>query len=134
MTDMGKLMAELVMNHDFGAFMIQRFDDSDIRRVHVMSSMVCDKQKVSSEGVAYVDPFVDCLSDEEIPAAIEMAWKKLQLLWHYGTTGRRNAWGLFFSDPVPEHLVGVTTDSLNIFADRLGEKSEQAASTTTRSE
>lgn len=120
----GKLMAELLASHDFGTIMIQRFDDSDVRRVHVMSSNVCNKKKANEHGVPYVDPFVDVLTDEEIPAAIELGWKKLQLLWHYGATCRMNAWGLVFTDPVPEHLSGVTTDSLNIFADRLGQRPE----------
>lgn len=110
-------ITSLFNNRDFGTIHIQRFEDSDVRRVHVMSSTVCKWEKADERGVRLIDPFVDVMTDAEIPGAIETAWKKLRLRWHYGT-GRFNAWGVFICEPPPADLAGVTAESLDLIAER----------------
>lgn len=105
----------LFKNRDFGSIHVQRFFDSEVRRVHVLDSTVCEKPKKNESGVYVVDPFVDVMTDAEIPAAIDMAWKKLQLLWYYGKFDH-NDWGVFSPPPPPPHLEGVTAASLNLLA------------------
>jgi hypothetical protein len=96
---------DVIKNHDFGTVHIQRFGDSSAIRVHVMSSTSCEVTKLDEHGVAMIDPFELVHNDGEIPAAIDRCWIRLQQYLHYGRTGHRNAFGLFFHDPLPENLV-----------------------------
>jgi hypothetical protein len=92
---------EMIKNHDFGTVHLQRFDDVDFIRVYVMKSTACKVPLLTEDGVAVLDPSMDVLTDDEIPNAIGELWLELQRRLHYGRTGRRNEYGLFFHDPLP---------------------------------
>ena len=98
------LTMEMIRNHDFGTIHIQRFFDADFIRVHVMKSTACDIPLLDEHGTAVLDPSMDVLTDEEVPNTIGELWLELQRRLHYGRTGRRNEYGLFFHDPLPFHL------------------------------
>ena len=99
------LTMQMIKNHDFGTIHIQRFKDSNMIRVHVMKSVACPVELLNEEGTSVTDPFMDVSSDDDIPQAIVELWRELRRRLYYGRTGRRNAHGLFFHDPLPDELV-----------------------------
>lgn len=95
---------EMLNNCDFGTVHIQRLLDADYTIVHVMKSTACLVDLLDATGTNVLDPSMKVLTTEDIPNAVGELWLELQRRLHYGRTGRRNNFGLFFHDPLPFRL------------------------------